>query len=413
MGSWAKLWIMFIYILLLLAVSCSKKSSDIDDDIDIDNIPPATITDLEETFVTTNTIMLQWTAPGDDDTAGFAYEYDFRASLDSITESNFLDAYRIDSVDAPLPPGYTQEFLVEDLTQGQKYYFAIKSRDDAGNWSGLSNCAGATCLSDIVVTFPDTALEQLIRETIDLPSGDIHMSDLQDMTDLIGEQLGIEDITGLEYCISLHWLILPWNNISDITPLQTLTGLLAFNIIGNNISDIAPISGSGNLFQLHLGENPISDISPLAQMNNLQWLRLNSTQVQDFSPIYGLTALLELDISSNQLGDIAFISNFTEVKTLHLSSNNITDITNIGMLTQLESLNLFGNQISDISVLASLENIISLNLAFNQISDILALVNNSGLGSGDVVNLSGNPLSQQSIDEYIPALEQRGVTVYR
>ena len=415
MGGRVKFEIFVINVILsiLLISSCSKNPSDVDDDADVDNIAPAAITDLEDVFVTTNTILLQWTAPGDDDTAGFAYEYDLRASLDSITAGNFSDAYRIDSIDAPLPPGYTQQFLVEDLTEGQRYYFAIKSRDDVGNWSGISNCLSATCLADIVVNFPDTALESLIRETIDIPSGDIHMSDLQDMTDLIGENRGIENITGLEYCISLHWLILPWNDISDISPLESLTSLLTVSIIANNVSDISSLANSSILQQLHLGENPVNDISTLADLDNLQWLRLNSTQVQDFSPIYGLPALQELDISANQLGDISFVSNLTQVKALHLTSNNITDITPIGGLVQLESLNLFGNQIANISSLTLLVNIVFLNLGVNQISDILPLVNNTGLGSGDTVVLSNNPLSQQSIDEYIPILEQRGVTVYR
>ena len=415
MGGRPKLRILIIILLFLSlqVLLCTKSPSDVDDDIDVDNTPPATITDLADTFVTTNSVLLQWTAPGDDDTVGFAYEYDLRVALDSITADNFTNGYRIDSVDAPLPPGYTQTFMVEGLTQGQEYFFAIKSGDDAGNWSGISNCVSATCLVDLVVTFPDTALERVIRETIDLPSGDIHVSDIQDITDLVGEQQGIENITGLEYCASLHWLLLAGNNITDISPLQTLTSLLTISLIGNSVNDITPLTNLSNLIQLHLGENPISDIQPLADMNNLEWLRLNSTQVRDFSPIYGLPNLLELDISSNELGDIAFISHFTQVRLLHLASNNITDISPVGELTQLESLNLFYNQISDISPLALLVNISDLNLAFNQISDILPLVNNAGLGQDDVVNLLNNPLSQQSIDEYIPILEQRGVTVYR
>jgi len=38
-------------------------------------------------------------------------------------------------------------------------------------------------------------------------------------------------------------------------------------------------------------------------------------------------------------------------------------------------------------------------------------VDNDGLGAGDMVWLYDNPLSGQSINEYIPALQARGVTV--
>jgi len=34
------------------------------------------------------------------------------------------------------------------------------------------------------------------------------------------------------------------------------------------------------------------------------------------------------------------------------------------------------------------------------------------LGEGDAVTLNQNPLSEQSINDYIPELQARGVTVY-
>jgi hypothetical protein len=39
-------------------------------------------------------------------------------------------------------------------------------------------------------------------------------------------------------------------------------------------------------------------------------------------------------------------------------------------------------------------------------------VENPGLGPGDRVYLTGNPLSPDSINVYIPQLQARGVTVY-
>lgn len=407
--------IMLLLAACVFAFSCSKNAADSDvvDDDDSDNIPPAAITDLTQIAITTNSVTLQWTAPGDDGMDGVAYEYDLRASYDTITPANFAAAFHIDSIYPPLPAGMTQTCEVDSLTPGQKYYFAIKTRDNIGNWSPISNCLSAICLADLLVTFPDTALDRIVRETVNKPIGDLHMSDLQDLTDLFGEQVGIEDLSGLEYCIGLQWLILPWNNISDLTPLQGLTKMLTINLISNNVSDLAPLTNLVNLRQLHLGENPCSDITPLQNMIYLEWLRLNSTQVRDFSPIYGLSSLLELDLGNNALGDISFVTNFTSLEALTLNANGITDITPLGSLTNLEYLNLAYNQISDISTLSGLINIQSLALLSNQITDILPLVNNTGLGAGDVVHLQNNPLSVQSIDVYIPALEQRGVTVNR
>ena len=47
----------------------------------------------------------------------------------------------------------------------------------------------------------------------------------------------------------------------------------------------------------------------------------------------------------------------------------------------------------------------------NQVSDISPLVDNPGLGDIVIVWLRGNPLSEESVNEHIPALRARGVTV--
>jgi hypothetical protein len=72
---------------------------------------------------------------------------------------------------------------------------------------------------------------------------------------------------------------------------------------------------------------------------------------------------------------------------------------------------LHGNQISDVSPLSGLVNLTMLGLMQNPLSDISPLVDNPGLGEGDDVILVNNPLSEESINVYIPELEARGVTV--
>jgi Leucine-rich repeat (LRR) protein len=80
-------------------------------------------------------------------------------------------------------------------------------------------------------------------------------------------------------------------------------------------------------------------------------------------------------------------------------------------LVNLERLNASFNQISDISCLTMLTNLKILYLRSNEITDISPLIDNEGIGFGDKVYLKDNPLSETSINEYIPALEERGVEV--
>lgn len=84
---------------------------------------------------------LIWTAPGDDGMEGVASVYDLRYSTLPITEANFYLASRVTGLAAPLDPGVPQVAVVRDLLPYVDYYFAIKTGDESGNWSPISNIA--------------------------------------------------------------------------------------------------------------------------------------------------------------------------------------------------------------------------------------------------------------------------------
>ena len=73
---------------------------------------------------------LTWTAPGDDGNVGTATEYDLRASETPVTALEWDLATPIEGEPVPSVAG-TQEAYY--------YYLALKTVDEAGNWSGLSN----------------------------------------------------------------------------------------------------------------------------------------------------------------------------------------------------------------------------------------------------------------------------------
>jgi flagellar hook capping protein FlgD/fibronectin type III domain protein len=86
-----------------------------------------------------DTVTLTWTAPGDDGPIGTASAYDLRVSTAPIDDANWSAAAVVSGLPAPLPAGTRQSTVVRGLTYGTTYYFAVKTADDAGNWSGLSN----------------------------------------------------------------------------------------------------------------------------------------------------------------------------------------------------------------------------------------------------------------------------------
>jgi len=89
----------------------------------------------------TATITLTWTAPGDDGQNGTAAQYDLRYRTSSITENNYATSTQVAGEPAPAASGTTQTCVVTGLNYGTTYYFALKTSDERGNWSPISNIA--------------------------------------------------------------------------------------------------------------------------------------------------------------------------------------------------------------------------------------------------------------------------------
>jgi len=104
-----------------------------------DGTPPAAVGDLN-VQVGKTTAAVYWTATGDDGTSGTASNYDLRYSSLPISDGNFYQATRI-ATDCPAPAGYSDCATATGLYKCSPYYFALRVRDNAGNWSPLSNVA--------------------------------------------------------------------------------------------------------------------------------------------------------------------------------------------------------------------------------------------------------------------------------
>src|SRR6266571_6025074 len=95
-----------------------------------------------------DTLQLVWTAPGDDGLIGTATAYEMRAAIVPITILNWAAASVMSGAPLPLESGTVQGMTVRRLSPDTVYYFALRSVDDAGNWSGLSNVARWDWITD-------------------------------------------------------------------------------------------------------------------------------------------------------------------------------------------------------------------------------------------------------------------------
>jgi hypothetical protein len=111
-----------------------------------DTTPPAAVTNLATSSPSSSTVVLTWTAPGDDGSAGTAASYDLRRSASPITSDALFNAATpvAGTVPAPAAAGTSQNMTVTGLSASTTYYFAIKTKDEALNTSAVSNSPSAT-----------------------------------------------------------------------------------------------------------------------------------------------------------------------------------------------------------------------------------------------------------------------------
>jgi phosphodiesterase/alkaline phosphatase D-like protein len=114
----------------------------------VEATPPAAITTLAAGTATSTSVVLNWTAPGDDSLTGTGSQYDIRYYTSSITDVNWSSATQVTGESAPKVAGSSESFTVTGLQANTTYYFAVKTADEVPNWSGLSNIAAKATLPE-------------------------------------------------------------------------------------------------------------------------------------------------------------------------------------------------------------------------------------------------------------------------
>ena len=277
--------------------------------------------------------------------------------------------------------------------------------------------------------------------------------------------LGVEDISGLGELPRLRGLWLSDNRISDLSPLGSLAELERLDLNNNRVSDLSPLESLKELYWLRLRTNQVSDLSPLRSLSGLRELDLHDNDVSNVGPLvrrelWDLARAPRLWLHDNPLdraslrehiprlegwgvavgnadsptviiadpvlhavvaqavaraGDLVEdpITEETIRRLTHLHALNagVSDLAGLEAASELSMVFLGSNAVSDLAPLAKLPELDGLDLSDNRISDLLPLVANTALGAGDWITLDANPLSEESLNEHVPALLKRGVIV--
>ena len=282
--------------------------------------------------------------------------------------------------------------------------------------------------------FKDAALEAALRQALRRPQGRLTSEAITSLTKFnLSSTYDVQSLVGLEHftalqslslrnsqiaevgplagLTNLEWLDLQNNQIAEVMPLANLNNLQSLYLTHNQIAEVGPLAGLTNLEWLDLQNNQIVEVGPLASLTNLEWLDLNRNQIAEVGPLANLNNLYRLYLGINQIAEVGSLANLNNLHILRLQGNQIIDVGPLTGLTNLEWLDLRSNQIIDVGPLAGLTNLEWLDLQGNQIEDLAPLIANPGLSEGDRIGLVGNPLSDQALNEQIPALQARGIHI--
>lgn len=242
----------------------------------------------------------------------------------------------------------------------------------------------------------------------------------------------IQDISPLSALLDLEYLQIGLNRVSDISPLGNLKKMTHFHAEENPISDLGVLSGLENLEQISIRLGQVSDVSPLTGLPNLDSINLDSNYIVDIEPLSKIASLRYLIIRDNPIRDLevlatmtqlkdlrisggdidlSLFSNYSDLQTLDLEDCGLSDLTPLADLKTLTALWLRDNQVVDLSPIAGLVNLEYLLLEGNEIIDLSSLLDNPGIGEGDQLFITDNPIDCHSQDPIIRELLERGLSI--
>lgn len=189
-----------------------------------------------------------------------------------------------------------------------------------------------------VIVFNDPVLEQMVREQMNKPEGDITITEAKQVKELdfdlewqpeIPPETQIHDISALQYFVNLEKLEFNCHAVSDLSPLTSLTKLRG----------------------LSFACNPVTDLSPLSSMPSLSGLIMFSVNVDDYSPIQDLPRLSTLMISWTSFSDLTLLDHAPDLRTLYIDNTQVSDLSPLANHANLTALHLDGCQATDLSPL--------------------------------------------------------------
>ncbi len=208
-----------------------------------------------------------------------------------------------------------------------------------------------------VSVFPDKALEKAVRAEVfekRYNEEPITAADVERISRVVGRDLGIESLEGLQHCKAVMLLDLGDNQIADLTPIAGLSRLQSVTLANNKITDLSPVAKLEKMQLLDVSGNQIADLSPIAAMENLRTLYAADNQLTTIEPVKSCPKIWSLDVAGNQLTDISPAGSLSWLTTLEISDNKVQSLAGLDPLVELDMLIAPGNPLENLDPLVEM-----------------------------------------------------------
>ncbi len=204
---------------------------------------------------------------------------------------------------------------------------------------------------------------------------------------------------------NLESLDLSRNLLTRFRLSAKLPSLHHLDISNNQISELFFLEYIPNIETLHIGMNQITRFVTGLNLKNLSELSMEFNSIDSLSMAIPMPQLTKLKVNGNKLRTVKYLRDYAPTLIeLDLSANRIQDLWS-GSLQSLEYLNVSANKLNLITDIPSNPLLKHIDLSNNQIADIYPIYDHSNSDKIQFLDLTGNPLSDESITVFTPFLQ--------
>lgn len=212
---------------------------------------------------------------------------------------------------------------------------------------------------DETVVIKDSELEQMIRNNIGKPEGDITVSDMEMLYSLNIDyrENPVYEIDGLEYAINLGDFSYRYGALKALDPIAELKNITYLNISYSTVEDKPKNFHMPLLSRISFIETNLSDLDFLSELTEVTSANFTRSGVVSTAFLENWTKLEELNLSENEIEDISPLEGKVNLTDLTLHMNKVEDISALETVTSLERLNISYNEVSNIDPIMQLDSL--------------------------------------------------------